>query len=549
MKVAYAGEIVYLSSVGTLLGFAGIFHLQQTCLRCWTRGALVNKAFQHSGKAFVQGNLSLHSLIFGYVEQIELNVALIVVLQVNTVLISTFITPPVKLIQAHPWIKSFIDRIKGRFKKPETDMHQIALEACKETRNELVMLMRVMVTLIVFGAAVPPLLMMTPLFCWLYLCVLTWLEQHSNSADKGLETTNRATEKTDAIGDRVAEAMTTTKTEDEDQDAYADSNEEVAESTAMQLAANLLVQQPIPSFWAGIHVACYACGMLQMLDLNFEIGPIILWTMLNTVAAAVAFGMYRKLQAASRCDRQTTGADCANGSPKQHNGVDISRAARSHQESNPLFEEPATTPQDTECIDVFSQIAQETSVSFGKGVDVSRVARLRQGSSPLFEETATTPEDIEHADVSSQIAQETSISWGESEDSIVHSRQMKPIGWMKKQKKAGNLSSEQFKALNHLGSKEDVAPKQSRGLKSGAAVKRHSRAETFTDNNDNKPASPSPSRLRTTSVEAYASRNNTSRIAEDKQDVIARIKRTRQLAQARITKDKDKVAKNTIIHL
>jgi hypothetical protein len=126
---------------------------------------------------------------------------------------------------------------------------------------------------------------------------------------------------------------------------------------------------------------------------------------------------------------------------------------------------------------------------------------------------------------------------------------MKPIGWMKKQKKAGNLSSEQFKALNHLGSKEDVAPKQSRGLKSGAAVKRHSRAETFTDNNDNKPASPSPSRLRTTSVEAYASRNNTSRIAEDKQDVIARIKRTRQLAQARITKDKDKVAKNTIIHL
>ena len=76
MKVAYAGEIVYLSSVGTLLGFAGIFHLQQTCLRCWTRGALVNKAFQHSGKAFVQGNLSLHSLIFGYVEQIELNVSI-----------------------------------------------------------------------------------------------------------------------------------------------------------------------------------------------------------------------------------------------------------------------------------------------------------------------------------------------------------------------------------------------------------------------------------------------------------------------------------------
>ena len=276
----------------SLLCFSGIFHLQQTCLPCWTHGALVNKAFRHSGKAFVQGNLSLHSLIYGYVEQIKLDalylLALIVVLQVNTVLISTFITPPVKLIQAHPWIKSFIERIKGRFKKPETDMHQIALDACKQTRNELVMLMRVMVTLIVFGAAVPPLLMMAPLFCWLYLCVLTWLEQYSNSADKGLETMNQVTEAIDAIGDRVAETMATAKAEDEDEDGYADDDKKGIDDTSTHLAANLLVQQPTPSFWACIHVACYAFGMLQMLDLNFDIGPIILWTVLNIVAAAVA---------------------------------------------------------------------------------------------------------------------------------------------------------------------------------------------------------------------------------------------------------------------
>ena len=299
----------------SLLCFSGIFHLQQTCLRCWTRGALVNKAFRHSGKAFVQGNLSLHSLIYGYVEQIKLDalylLALIVVLQVNTILISTFIGPPVKLIKAHPWIKSFIERIKGRFKKPETDMHQIALDACKQTRNELVMLMRVMVTLIVFGAAVPPLLMMAPLFCWLYLCVLTWLEQYSNSADKGLETMNQVTEAIDAIGDRVAETMATAKAEDEDEDGYADDDKKGIDDTSTHLAANLLVQQPIPTFWACIHVACYACGMLQMLDLNFDIGPIILWTVLNIVAAAVALWLFRMVRAAKHPNQQRNAVNYA----------------------------------------------------------------------------------------------------------------------------------------------------------------------------------------------------------------------------------------------
>ena len=165
----------------------------------------------------------------------------------------------------------------------------------------------------------------------------------------------------------------------------------------------------------------------------------------------------------------------------------------------------------------------------------------------MFEETATTPEDVDCVEVSSQIAHETSISWGKSEESVIHSSQMKPIGWMRKQKRAGKLSLEQFQALRHLGSKEGVVPKPSRGLKTGTVVKRRSGARTIVDNIDNKQAPPSPGQLRTTSAEAHPSRNNTSQIAEDKQDVIARIKRTRQLVQARMAKDKDKIAKNTIV--
>jgi hypothetical protein len=180
-------------------------------------------------------------------------------------------------------------------------------------------------------------LMMTPLFCWLYLCVLTWLEQHSNSADKGLETMNQVTEKIDAIGDRVAEAMATAKAEDEDQDAYsADSNEEVTESTAMQLAANLLVQQPIASFWACIHVACYACGMLQMLDLNFDIGPIILWTVLNIVATAVALWLFHVVHVAKR--RQSP--SCESQQEMDAGYTDrVSRRAFWKAPTNPIHEE------------------------------------------------------------------------------------------------------------------------------------------------------------------------------------------------------------------
>lgn len=94
--------------------------------------------------------------------------------------------------------------------------------------------------------------------------------------------------------------MATGKAEDEDEDRCVDGDEEVDESTAMHLAANLLVQQPIPSFWACIHVACYAFGMLQMLDLNFDIGPIILWTALNIVAAALALWLFHVIRAAKR---------------------------------------------------------------------------------------------------------------------------------------------------------------------------------------------------------------------------------------------------------
>ena len=184
-----------------------------------------------------------------------------------------------------------------------------------------------------------------------------------------------------------------------------------------------------------------------------------------------------------------------------------------------------------------------------KGVDVSRVARLHQRSNPLFGEPATTPEDIECVEVSSQIAHETSIVWHRSEEeSVIYSRQMKPIGWMKKQKKAGNLSSEQFQALKHLRNKEEVVPKESRGLNAG--VKRQSRAETNADNNDNIPALPSPGRLRSASlsVKNHSSKHNRSQMADDKQDVVARIKKTRQ---ARIAKDKakDKFAQCTIVNV
>merc|ERR1719272_745268 len=174
--------------------------------------------------------------------------------------------------------------------------------------------------LIVFGTAVPPLLMMAPLFCWLYLCVLTWLEQNSNSVDQGLPSTKRVIEAIDTIGDSIAFTTRSPTFEDDGVHTGDEDSEgvpEVDDSAAVQLAGNLLVQQPIVPFWTCIHVGCYAFGMVQMLDLDFMMGPIILWTVLNTVAAALAFGMYRKVQAASRRDRETD-ANHANDSPKQH---------------------------------------------------------------------------------------------------------------------------------------------------------------------------------------------------------------------------------------
>ena len=58
------------------------------------------------------------------------------------------------------------------------------------------------------------------------------------------------------------------------------------------------------------------------------------------------------------------------------------------------------------------------------------------------------------------------------EQSVIQRGQMKPIGWMKKQKKAGNLSSEQFHALKHMRSREGMSPKQSPASKASAVIKR-----------------------------------------------------------------------------
>ena len=151
----------------------------------------------------------------------------------------------------------------------------------------------------------------------------------------------------------------------------------------------------------------------------------------------------------------------------------------------------------------------------------------------MFEEPAKTPEGIACIEVSSQEAQETSIDWRRSENSVIQSRPMKPIGWMKKQKKVGNLSSEQFQALKHLRNKEDVA----------RAVKGQLGADPSTDGSGSIPTPLGPGKVRTTRVKDHSS-GNTSRIADDRQDAIARIKRTRQ---ARSTKNKAKAADGRII--
>jgi len=129
------------------------------------------------------------------------------------------------------------------------------------------------------------------------------------------------------------------------------------------------------------------------------------------------------------------------------------------------------------------------------------------------------------------------------EQSIIQSRQMKPIGWMKKQKKAGNLSSEQFNALQHMRSREEVSPKQSPASptsKANAAVKKQkqSGAQQSKDNSEVIPASLTPSRLRKSDrgVKKQSNKDSKSTTAADdeKAATMARIKRTRQ---ARIAKD------------
>jgi hypothetical protein len=122
------------------------------------------------------------------------------------------------------------------------------------------------------------------------------------------------------------------------------------------------------------------------------------------------------------------------------------------------------------------------------------------------------------------------------EQSVIQRGQMKPIGWMKKQKKAGNLSSEQFHALKHMRSREGMSPKQSPASKASAIIKRQvqSGAEPPRDgsgiNSDNIPGGGKHSRKDSTSATAAGGQ-------DAKAATIARIRRTRQARKQQLERN------------
>ena len=122
------------------------------------------------------------------------------------------------------------------------------------------------------------------------------------------------------------------------------------------------------------------------------------------------------------------------------------------------------------------------------------------------------------------------------EQSAIQRGQMKPTGWMERQKKAGNLSSEQFNALKHMRNREGVSPKQSPASKASAIIKRQvqSGAEPPRDgsgiNSDNIPGGGKHSRKDSTSATAAGGQ-------DAKAATIARIRRTRQARKQQLERN------------
>ena len=211
---------------------------------------------------------------------------------------------------SHPAVLDIYMAVVAWFKrrtKVDPSWYEVSLSECSEQRKELVMLMHTMLAIVIFGIVVPPLLLLAPVFMWSQFCVLNWLEAKHGHGDT-IESNPDSMPQTDTHN---AEDISFREKTEPDCSSQPDANECSSEAcrevcttkqrkSSQTLAANLLVQQPIVTFWRYLQFGSWLVGALLMIDLKFSVGPIVLHSGLYIAALVWSLVKMRRAQRKAR---------------------------------------------------------------------------------------------------------------------------------------------------------------------------------------------------------------------------------------------------------
>ena len=87
----------------------------------------------------------------------------------------TLCAPSIRLLRTHPWVVSY--EAKLTCNTPTCNIREATIEHCHKIQNSLVGVTKTMLLMAVFGAAVPPLLVLAPAFIWLQGCAHHWMSE------------------------------------------------------------------------------------------------------------------------------------------------------------------------------------------------------------------------------------------------------------------------------------------------------------------------------------------------------------------------------------
>ena len=150
-------------------------------------------------------------------------------------------------------MQPLVRRLEARFSSTVAGGYAETLERAATVQNDIVKVLVLTLTVVIFGTLVPPLLLLAPVAGWLQLCAMDLVERN----------------KSDMFWGQV-------------------------------LASNVLVQVPLSKVSLLARVGMWGGACFVFVDLEFELGPVLVYALFAALEVTVSAYRWRKIRTTGR---------------------------------------------------------------------------------------------------------------------------------------------------------------------------------------------------------------------------------------------------------